>query len=90
MTLVKQARHRIPEGLSAADPVRCEEEQITAIATVPGAASVSPGDGHAVVLLSVNQTVIVRRRRTHKYQPERPRQARQGRRPLAHLGLRPD
>lgn len=36
-----------------------KKRQISAIASVPGAASVSAGEGHAVVLLFVNQTVIV-------------------------------
>jgi Mce-associated membrane protein len=37
-----------------------KEKQISAVATVPAAASVSADPGHAVVLLFVNQTVTVR------------------------------
>lgn len=36
-----------------------KQKQISAVATVPGAASVSAATDHAVVLLFVNQTVIV-------------------------------
>ncbi|BBZ78816.1 hypothetical protein MANY_41530 [Mycolicibacterium anyangense] len=36
-----------------------KRRQITAVATVPGAAEVSAGHGHAVVLVFVNQTTIV-------------------------------
>jgi Mce-associated membrane protein len=36
-----------------------KEKQITAVATVPGAASTSATENHAVVLLFVDQTVIV-------------------------------
>lgn len=36
-----------------------KEQQISAVATVPAAASVSADPGHAVVLVFVNQTVIV-------------------------------
>jgi Mce-associated membrane protein len=36
-----------------------QQKQISAVATVPGAASVSASTSHAVVLLFVNQTIIV-------------------------------
>jgi Mce-associated membrane protein len=36
-----------------------KQKQISAVATVPGAASVSAATNHAVVLLFVNQTIIV-------------------------------
>lgn len=36
-----------------------QQKQISAVATVPGAASVSASTNHAVVLLFVNQTIIV-------------------------------
>ncbi len=36
-----------------------QQKQISAVATVPGAASVSASASHAVVLLFVNQTIIV-------------------------------
>ncbi|WP_232078193.1 hypothetical protein [Mycobacterium paraseoulense] len=36
-----------------------QQKQISAVATVPGAASVSAATDHAVVLLFVNQTIIV-------------------------------
>ena len=36
-----------------------QQKQISAVATVPGAASVSASTHHAVVLLFVNQTIIV-------------------------------
>jgi len=36
-----------------------KQKQISAVATVPGAASVSASANHAVVLLFVNQTIIV-------------------------------
>ncbi|WP_445164487.1 hypothetical protein ACTXG5_18555 [Mycobacterium sp. Dal123C01] len=36
-----------------------QQKQISAVATVPGAASVSASTNHAIVLLFVNQTIIV-------------------------------
>ncbi|BBX96640.1 hypothetical protein AWC15_11380 [Mycobacterium lacus] len=36
-----------------------KQKQISAVATVPGAASVSASTNHAVVLLFVNQTIVV-------------------------------
>ena len=62
-----QADRHVPERLHAADPRRrdpgAKQKQISAVATVPGAASISASANHAVVLLFVNQTIMSARTR---------------------------
>jgi len=44
-----------------------KQKQISAVSTVPAVASVSANSRHAVVLVFVNQTVIVARRRADRH-----------------------
>ena len=56
-----------------------KEKQISAVATVPAAASVSAEPNHAVVLVFVNQTVVVGTGRADRHRVQRAGDAGQGR-----------
>ena len=66
-----------------------KQQQISAVATVPAAASVSAEANHAVVLVFINQTVVVGSSARHRHRLQRARHAGQGGRQVADLRVRP-
>ena len=67
-----------------------KQRQISAVATVPAAASVSATQTHAVVLLYVNQTTTIGNDPPTDSASTCESHAREGERPMAHLAIRPD